>query len=210
MGVIMNRFLFITVFCFIFVSCANRSDYHPVISFITGAVSVNGTPVQIGIAVHSNDRVETGEASSCEILLNDKSILRLGAATIVRFQPEKYMFDLEKGWFSGLARKHLFKADKFRVKTPTVIASVRGTSFCVKTESPDSTYFCVCNGVIDLEDDRNANFEKVAASHHTARRYLRIGDKISVEKPELKYHSDKDIEHLANAIHENIDWTKAE
>lgn len=96
------------------------------------------------------------------------------------------------------------------IKSPTVVASVRGTSFCVKVESPDKTYFCVCNGSIDLNVDGAASVEKVTAAHHAAKRFTKNKEgKIDIDaNPGMLYHNDEGLEALSASIGEKIDWTK--
>jgi hypothetical protein len=80
----------------------------------------------------------------------------------------------------------------------------------MKVENPDSTYFCVCNGSIELKEADGKTGDTVVSAHHTARRYIKGKDgKISIEKnPGLLYHDDSGIEKMAKKINVAIDWSQ--
>ena len=60
---------------------------------------------------------------------------------------------------SVLKKLGQFSGDSaFILKTPTVNAGVRGTSFHASTDGT-STYFCTCNGSVALDDPDGGNAE---------------------------------------------------
>jgi len=197
-------------------SCAKKNgDIKTVITSFVGNVTVNGKTVDSeGLAVKSGDLIQTGEESFCELIINEQNILRISNNTrlVFNISDTESVLELKQGWLAGLTRK-IFKNDRtFLVRTPTVVAAVRGTSFCTKVENPDSTYFCVCNGKIELKKSGGETGDMVISPHHTARRYKKEKDgTLTIEKdPGLLYHDDKGVETLAKKINTTIDWTRVE
>jgi hypothetical protein len=183
------------------------------ISALSGDVTVNGVKISaIGKEIVFGDRIVTGEKSFCVIIVNGKNIFKLGEKTSMVYQisDSSNVLLIETGWFSGISRKIFTVNKEYLVKSPTAVASVRGTSFCAKVENPENTYFCVCNGSIELKDNQGKSGENVTAAHHAARRFTKGADgKISVNSnPGLLYHADAGVEELSNTIGEKIDWSK--
>ncbi len=178
--------------------------------FFSGPVTLNGTIPNKDDMVKADDVIETGNNGTCDILVGTKSLFRLkgNSKLIYSINKEKQVLRLEKGWLAGITRKIFTKEGKYLIKTPTVSASIRGTSYCIKVENPRSTYFCVCNGTISLQGEET---EKVTAAHHSARRFKTDNSgKILVDSnPGLLYHGDDTIEALAKKINEQINWGKA-
>lgn len=194
--------------------CTGQPELKAVISSVVGDVKVNDAPVTApGRAIVKGDLVVTGPEANCEITVNERNIFRLGKATTLRFMltPTSGELQLEKGWFAGISKKLFSRESTYRIKTPTVVASIRGTSFCGKVEKPESTYFCVCNGSIELTGDRTQR-ERVTSFHHAARRFTRGADgRITIDaNPGLLYHDDAGLEALAKKIGLTIDWTEAD
>jgi hypothetical protein len=193
-------------------ACKKKNAIEAQINAYSGSVTVNGTAVTgNSIAIAYGDRVETGDTSFCTIIVENKNIFRLGAnsSLVFNISQENNILLLEKGWFSGVTRKAFSRQARYLIKSPTVTASIRGTSYCVKVEDTASTYFCVCNGTIDLADALTGNGETVSASHHAARRFTSDGKgNITVNRnPGMLYHDDAGVESLAGIINEKIDWT---
>ncbi len=195
--------------------CAKKANAPVIakISALSGDVAVNGVKISaIGKEIVFGDRIVTGDNSFCVIIVNEKNIFKLGAKTGIVFQisDSSNVLLLETGWFSGISRKIFTINKEFLVKSSTTVASIRGTSFCAKVENPENTYFCVCNGSIELKDSQSRSAEKVTAAHHAARRFTKEKDgKISVNpNPGLLYHADAGVEALSDSIGEKIDWSK--
>ncbi len=210
----MKRILVLILFTVIAgtLACKKNSAVDAVINDYLGTLEVNGSIVkEKGMAVKFGDRLETGDKSFCTIIVGDKNIFRLGAnsALVFNVSRENNSLDLERGWFSGVTRKIFTKQANYLVKSPTITASIRGTSYCVKVEDSKNTYFCVCNGTISLADPLSGNQDEVSSSHHTARRYSSDENgKITVDtNPGMLYHDDAGVEALAAAINEKIDWS---
>ncbi len=206
----MKKFCLILSLC-LTLSCAKQVKLDMRILSYTGTVTVNTKAVkEINMVLNQGDAVETMTDSTCDIIINDKNILRLKPDTklILRISDKESILQLEKGWLAGVTRKVFTKEGKFTVKTPTVVAAVRGTSFCMKVENEKSTYFCTCNGSIELTGKTSTKAETVTAAHHAARRYSidKTGALIEDNNPGMLYHMDSGVEELAKVIGETIDW----
>ncbi len=173
-----------------------------------GEVTINGKPAKIGDAVSFGDELVVGGKSSCEIVVSDDSIIKIQNNARIIFNmtdSKESAIDIVKGWFSAI-----FKKKNVSVKTPTVIAGVRGTMFCINVENEKSVYTCTCNGTIDWKCKDRGEVETITAVHHEGR-YFKLRDGKIVSSVEGgRYHKDKDLEALAAKINAKIDWGKAE
>jgi hypothetical protein len=180
--------------------------------FKAGEVTINDKPASNGSILKAGDILKTsGGDSLCEFQVGDKNIFRLkGEGELVyNFKEDTPHLRINSGWLAGVARyKKLLKGD-FEINTPTLTASVRGTSFCMKVEDPKSVYFCTCNGTIELEDSKGNNRHVDTFAHHGARRYKTAPDgSIQSAKADMLYHGDDAIDSLAEKIGVTVDWTK--
>ncbi len=186
------------------------------ISFVTGKVAVDGKDVKAGDPVAPGAAIKSGKGAACEIIFQEKNIIKImeeGDITL-NITDELRVVEMRAGALGNVLRKltKLSKAENplFQIRTPTTVASVRGTVFFVKMESPEKTYICDCDGVVEISDPEGAQTQKVEAAHHAGFRYYRDGGKIVVRKAGLLYHDDKGVEALAAKIGETIDWKKVE
>ncbi len=197
------------------ISCAKQVKVDMKILSYTGKVTINSiTVTKINSVINQGDAIETIGESTCDIIINDKNILRLKPDTklTINISDKENTLLLEKGWLAGVTRRAFTKEGKFLIKTPTVAAAVRGTSFCLKVENEKSTYFCTCNGSIELTGESSSRSETVEAAHHSARRFTidKIGAIIQDDNPGMLYHTDSGIVEIAKVIGETIDWSKAD
>lgn len=182
------------------------------ISFASGKVMINGKPAKNGDVVRYGDRVTAGDKSVCEIIVGDNGIMKIQDDAQIIFnltETEKSSVELLRGWFAAVFRKR-----NLRVITPTAIAGIRGTSLYMKAENNESTYTCTCNGNIHWTGKGHDKGEVISAAHHAGRYYKIIDGKVVVSTPSCRkgmlYHTDRDIEELAEKINVRIDWGKAE
>jgi hypothetical protein len=219
MGEFMKQVLMVIIISMFFLSgCAKDSKVTQMavsakISALSGDVSVNGIKITTpGKEIIFGDRIIAGDNSFCEIIVNEKNIFKLGAKSAVVYQisDTSNVLLLETGWFAGISRKLFTKNGEYLIKSPTAVASIRGTSFCAKVENPENTYFCVCNGAIDLKGEEGKSAEKVTAAHHAARRFTKAKDGkiITNTNPGMLYHTDAGLEAMSKSIGEKIDWSK--
>ncbi len=208
----MKKFCILMTLC-LTLSCAKQVRMEMKILSYTGNVTVNtNTVTAVNMVINQGDAIETFKDSSCDIIINDKNILRMKPDTklIINLSDNGGVLKLEKGWLAGVTRKVFTKEGRFTIQTPTVTAAVRGTSFCLKVENEKSTYFCTCNGSIELTGEKSSMSETVVAAHHAARRFSidKSGGLIEDNNPGMLYHMDSGVEELAKVIGETIDWSK--
>lgn len=202
------------MFAFVFfISCGKSGEIKTVLTAFSGQVKLNSNSLTaLGTAIKPGDIIETGDKSFCDIMINEKNILRIkeNSRLVLHVTETDSFIKLERGWLAGITRAKFTTEGKYRINTPTIAAAVRGTSFCLKVEDEKNTYFCVCNGTINLAESGKDSGEDVTASHHAARRFTREADgSIKTDSnPGLLYHSDKGLEDMAAVINEKIDWSR--
>jgi len=182
-----------------------------VVVFFEGDVRIDGRQAEIGAVLAAKALIETGSGASCEIVFDRKNALRVGqnAVASLDFSGPVKQVSLTKGGLTSVLRK-LGKAsggDRFRVTTPTVVAGVRGTSFCIWVDE-SSTYVCACNGSVRTIDAKGSNAQDLSAAHHVARNYVSKDGAIEVSPAGVEHHSDASVESLAARIEERLDWSK--
>lgn len=133
-------------------------------------------PVTRGMAVQNGDRIQTRENSSLIIAARGEAVqIRLGpnsdfTLTSLNAGTGATRGDLTSGssWYS-VDRARL--TGEFEIRTPTTVASVRGTKFSV-IESDAGTLGCVCAGAVQTQPLSNPEGSAVAeagASHTISR-----------------------------------------
>ncbi len=210
--------MIIMFFSGILVSChkaeapLEKSVANARIVFLKGEVALNGVKVKsTGQEVRFQDVIETGKGASCRIQIDSKAIMELkeNSRLVYRISLQENILQLDKGWLAGVNNKVFTKQQKYQIKTPTVVAGVRGTSYCIKVEDVKSTYFCVCNGEIHLQGEGTEKGTVVSAEHHAGRRFIRNQDgKVQVQNAGMEYHQDDTIEALHAILGEKVDWKK--
>jgi hypothetical protein len=182
----------------------------PTISYLEGTVTIDGASAQIGDTVPLGAVVRTSAGSLVDIEFNTRNALRLSENTTLVFNPRNLQIgsELRQGALT-LVLKKLFvgaNGEGFRVRTPSAVAGVRGTSFFMKIESPTSTYVCACNGAVEVLGADGSPLKELAASHHKAVRIESTGGAPGITDAPRLYHTDADLEGVAAAIGFKIDW----
>jgi hypothetical protein len=203
-----------------FASCVPKSVKAPAapaaaiqgkVAYVEGSVKIDGAVVEVGRTVAARTRVETGPASACDIVFNEKNAFRIGQNSLVTVDFTKSVpeFDLEKGGITSVLRKleKLAGKDSYLVRTKTAAAGVRGTSFCVWCDA-DSTYVCACNGAVHTVDAKGSNELELKAAHHVARVYSTKDGATAISEAGILHHDDGLVEAVASRIGETVDWSK--
>jgi hypothetical protein len=178
---------------------------------------MDGTPVELGAAISDGSLLKTDADGRAEIVFAEKNIIRIGpsASLRIRFAGLERSLEIEKGTVTAVLRK-LDKAagGQMKVTTPSLVAGVRGTSFCAWVSgTSDETYFCTCNGKIEFVPGGTGKGIIEEASHHEALVFTGVGEAVTVTVPgpEVNHrHTDADLETLAARIGEKMDWTTIE
>src|SRR6185369_3052680 len=151
---------------------ATNPDLSGRVVFVDGDVTANGRVTDTGDLLVGPQILKTGKASTVEIIFAGRNVFRVGPDSVVRvdFAQLKKTVNLDKGEFTSVLKKlaQTTGESSFVLKTPTVAAGVRGTSFHVTTDG-NSTYFCTCNGSVLLEDGTPADQVQLTNAHHGAR-----------------------------------------
>lgn len=180
------------------------------VSFLVGKVILDGKPAKVGQMVRPGAVISTKGNSLCEVIFDDKNIVRVnpGSSVVMHISKTVRRIEIQSGGVASVLKK--LTKDGFAIQTPTTAASIRGTSFFIKVEDPQNTYLCDCNGIITVQDINKKTKRKISASHHKAVRITRKGDTIVINDAGMKYHRDANIEKLAQKIGVTIDWNSVD
>ncbi|MFH1369528.1 MAG: FecR family protein [Elusimicrobiota bacterium] len=96
-----------------------------------------------GIQIEENDRIRTGPRSSCEIEMDDGSMIHIAANSQTSLQKLQLKEDEHTSSFQLFFGKMIasiskLKKTKMEVHTPTTICAVRGTEFAVEASSSET------------------------------------------------------------------------
>jgi hypothetical protein len=181
--------------------------------YLEGDVKIDGSAAEIGRELGTKSTIETGNASSCDIVFDEKNAIRVGENTVadLDFSSIVKEVSLKKGSLTSVLKKlaQVAGKDSFRVNTATAVAGVRGTTFFVWADD-SSSYICACNGSVHTIDAEGANEQSLVSAHHLARYYTKKSGRIFVTQAGFERHSDASEESLAARIGEKIDWSKSD
>ena len=126
-------------------------------------ISVSGKATYGGSAVIANQVLEPGQildtSQSASVILSypdgRKLQFKSGRAKLGAMKSELNQVELITGKLFGWFLKKRKNPEKahFRIKTKTAVAGVRGTKFMIE-ERPKKTYFCVCEGELEVSKDQ--------------------------------------------------------
>ena len=190
-------------------------DEAAIIVYAEGTVKVNGQSVDIGARIPDGATLITGPDALAEIVFANKNILHIGAGSIVTLDLSKLQrtVNLEQGSVGAVLRKlDRLAGGSLDVRTKSAVAAVRGTTFFsqYEPEKPDTSYYCICNGKIELANPDGAAAAAVSAAHHEAHVRTMTAEGANDVAGTLVGHDDKLMEAMAARIGETIDWTKVE
>mgnify|MGYP001163406765 CR=1 FL=1 len=150
--------------------CSQKEvDEYAMVTFMIGDVKKNSAEVQIGDLIKENDTIVTADNSFCDIKIGE-SIIRIKSLSNVKISTLLKNSNVENttlGLSSGkmlCKPKKLLKDESFFVKTPTAVASVRGTQFIVETDKELTTRIKVFKGEVKVAKrvkQLETNMEKV-------------------------------------------------
>lgn len=186
-------------------SCGTKNDVKQILK-IRGDVQVNGASAAQGQLLGNGDRITTADKSTCDLLIGTKDIVRIAPNSDVLFDSARFSFTLQKGGILSVVQK-LAKKKGYRIKTPTAVVGVRGTTFFVSTEDGKEIYTCCCNGTIRLMDNAAEKvLDEVTATHHKATVIKDSGKGPELVAGGMLGHTDAEIGELAGEIDEKFDW----
>jgi hypothetical protein len=182
----------------------------PRIEYLEGEVTVDGVPAYLGMEVRAGSAVKVAPESLCEVTF-ERNILRIyaGTSAVIDVGAVTSRVTVNSGAVAAVLDKlgAVGNDGRFQFDTPTAVGGVRGTVFYIRVEDPDNTFVCVCNGTVDLASSLGTDEQVVEAAHHSGLRFSRGGDgAITASVPEMAYHTDEEMESLAERIGVQIDW----
>lgn len=159
-GSIVSVVLIISAGLFFYLNVISRAVMAPQVNSVIGEGFFDdgdGTwkKAAVGMSVSKGCRFKTGERSTMDILLQDNSVVRITENAEMTLSSLN-LSEIKVSLFSGSAFckiKKMYKGQSLSVKTPTVVAAVRGTEFSTevsgKGEQGRTDGFCV-GGVVSM------------------------------------------------------------
>ena len=141
-----------------------------------GRVLLNSREAAPGDAVPDKAVITTDETGYCEVTFLESNIIRIFESSIMKISFSEAMLGVERGTAAAVLRNiaSLLREDRpFQVESGNVVAGIRGTSFFLKREDTESTYFCLCNGAVEVHDP--AGTPGAAHGRHPSQRYPHPG-----------------------------------
>lgn len=160
----MKKFL-ITILPFLLFLSNSFAIDGSVIKF-SGDVRINNIPAKNGMYVSDGDKAEAlGKKSFVQIQFTNgsKILLRDGSLILKKMKSKETELALLKGIIFSYVKKD--SKSKFTIKSNNVSMAVRGTKFYVSS-SPEDTYLCVCEGVVEIENEKGKAEVKVREDVH--------------------------------------------
>lgn len=181
-----------------------------VVEYLEGRVTVNGVVADFGQEVPLGAWVQCGPNAYVDIVFDQHNVFRLGENTVAEISlgREKQEVDLRFGTLAAVFDRvrRLAGDDSFRVRTPTAIGGVRGTSFFFKVVDANETYVCTCNGTVDWADAHGDDPFTVSAPSHEAYTFRSTSDGVVVEQGTLLYHNSDTMDEVADVVGTSIPW----
>lgn len=179
------------------------------IEYIEGEVTINGSSAETGMSVSEGAKVVTGNTARCDIVFGEQNVLRIFQNSTVVLDIPRGEARLQRGALGAVfnrLKSLVPDGDVFSFESPSIAAGVRGTVFYLRSNDPESTYFCTCNGKVDLEDPEGGHRHETANAEHGAYIYRSESGGYTVEKAGLRYHDNKEMNNIAERIGADIPW----
>jgi len=180
-----------------------------IINFLAGTVTLlsgdKKSPASAGDIINQGMKIETGRNSFVEIYFGENAvkIMENSAVEVTVLitevnKSEKTEIQVENGRVFSRVMKKLAKDDQYRVKTPTAVASIRGTDFMVEEKDGKGTVSCV-DGKVRVSDTRKSEDEGVD---------IKAGEMVNVEPGkqltvvDITEQNRRNLEDIRNSIQE--------
>ncbi|HAX61141.1 MAG TPA: hypothetical protein DCX95_01075 [Elusimicrobia bacterium] len=165
------KLLFLTFSLFNFFTFCYPQDFSGELAEIKGTVEIlkegetEWVSVVSGMPVQLKDRLKTGNNSSCDMELDDGSIIYIGENTEASVEMLELTADKHSSkislWFGKiLANISKSKNTKMEVHSPTAIVAVRGTEFVVESKG-EETDVGVFDGEVGVKNTEGETIEEV-------------------------------------------------
>jgi len=183
------------------ISCGG-DNVKTVIKAFSGSIQINGATIPgVGIIkLNSGDVIETAGNSFCDIMIDDKKIIRIreNSRVILNLSSGESSLQIDKGLITVVTKEKFSSEGRYRITTPVLSASIKGKSFCVKVENEKSTYLCLCSGMINFSGG------DILSDNHKSWKFIRADDGSIITEPDpgMLYHNDFGMEQMARIIKE--------
>lgn len=152
-------------------TCGKQAEQKSFITMMVGKVEIvragASTEAVLRQEILENDRIVTSEGAFAVIQLGNDKLVRVQESTSVNIRtfkdPANAEYFVEKGKVLSKVQK-LSSGQSFKIKTPTMVASVRGTEFSVQYDSGRSV-IAVKEGAVGMADNSNKDLGTVAAGN---------------------------------------------
>ena len=195
-----KHFIYIMIFGIFFNNCKEKADLSKesfllVLSKKGDVVLLRNNQemaVQASSFVMKGDTIRTGEASGMDLEFPNGALLRIKERTsisinsILSQEDTQVEIALNRGKIFSKIKNKLKDKESFRIKTPTMIAGVRGTEFSVSEE--EIPKIMVLEGEVSAEKE-SSPIVPVSAGKKAEGEMLEISDLSPEEKKELESDS---------------------
>ena len=151
-----------------------------------GSLNLQGQPVALSAHIPYNQTFITGPASFCDLRIADAVVFRVGPLTQAQLREHEGVIVVVLQ--SGSIFSHVKTGTAYAVTSPQVTAAALGTYFLVKTDSPQKTYVCICQGRLQLS---STHFQSpLASAHHQAVVVVQAAGGVTMTPDVLRDHLD--------------------
>ena len=152
--------------------CKKKPEvFQGVVTFISGTLKINNNIAAVGNKIEINDTLSTDVNSLAVVQIAQTAVLTLSPDTELKFDNLLLKKDKSEMISMFLTRgctfhKIIRKGIDYKVKTPTAVASVRGTSFEVRADE-NKYRISVLNGIVQVANTSGGTVETNAASNQS-------------------------------------------
>lgn len=165
---------------------------------VRGNVTVDGKKADRNTKITNNSKIETGSNSMIVFRAgNDAHIMRENSKIELTSTSNILVEGLRivTGSLLSVFGERAATDKSYTLSTTVATIGIRGTGVYAEA-MPDATYICTCYGVVNINANaRPEEFEKIAATHHDAPRYILAnpeGGKLITPAP-MKNHTDEEL-----------------
>lgn len=158
------------------------------VTAVAGQVLWNERPLALGDRVPAGAVLTALPGGQADLLIKDRAAFRLSNGA--RLVLSRLRGAMELGLNGGDLVSKVRPGNRFAVVTPLSVASVRGTVFFVRAESPVRTYVCLCQGKLHV--DAGGAEVDLATDHHAAV----LADGGVLREAGMEGHTDEDVATL--------------
>lgn len=169
---------------------------------VDGKVLKSGKPVSKGAAIMPGETVLAEDGGAALIKIGDRAGLQMRSTSKLVFDEiaDTISLNLDYGALMSVVARQSDR--KFILKTPAVVAGVRGTAFYIESRAIDQTYICLCEGVLSLtSQDTVQEIRSRDRSHHSPYMVTQTpSGAVQVSGSSMINHTNADISALEDVI----------